>query len=104
MDVSVLAPGAAELRCQADGRPLPEIVWIRNLDNQFTMTANNIDVTETVDGLNKTSTLTIQPTTPEDTARYSCRAQNLVNSETSTEAQVNIFGKFFLTNLGVIEV
>jgi hypothetical protein len=95
MSVSVLAPDDAELRCQADGRPVPEIVWIRNLDDQFTQTADNVDVTDTVDGLNKTSILTIQRTTPEDTATYSCRAQNSVSSETSSEVQVNVFGKFF---------
>ena len=95
MDITVLAPDVAELRCQADGQPIPQIVWIRDLDNQFTMTADNIDITETIDGLNKTSTLTIQSTTAEDTANYSCRAQNLVNSVTSMEAQVTVFGKFF---------
>ncbi|MCG8622137.1 MAG: immunoglobulin domain-containing protein [Proteobacteria bacterium] len=89
----MLAPGDAELRCQADGRPVPEIVWIRNLDDQFTQTADNVDITEAIDGLNKTSILTIQRTTPEDTATYSCRAQNLVSSETSTGVQVDIFGK-----------
>ena len=95
-NVSVLAPDAAELRCQADGRPVPEIVWIKDLDDQFTMTANNTDITENINGLNKTNILTIQPTTPGDIARYSCRAQNLVNNVTSTEAQVTVFGRFSL--------
>ena len=94
INVSVLAPDAVELRCQADGRPVPEIVWIRNLDDQFTLNADNVDVAEIIDGLNKTSTLTLRQTTPEDTATYSCRAQNLVGSATSTEVQINIFGKF----------
>ena len=94
INVSVLAPDAVELRCQADGRPVPEIVWIRNLDDQFTLNADNVDVAEIINGLNKTSTLTLRQTTPEDTATYNCRAQNLVSSATSTEVQINVFGKF----------
>ena len=33
MDVSMLAPSAVVLRCQADGQPVPEIVWIRKVAN-----------------------------------------------------------------------
>ena len=100
MDVSVLAPGAAVLHCQADGQPVPEIVWIRKVTNgpraEFSVSTGNINIAETIIGLNKTSVLTIQPTTPQDIATYSCRAQNLVGTVTSTEAQVNVFGKVLI--------
>ena len=93
MDDSVVAPNKVTLRCQADGQPTPEIVWIKNGDDQFTLTANNADIDETTDGMNKTSILTIEPSSPQDTGTYSCRAQNILSNTTSSEAQVNVFGK-----------
>ena len=100
MDISVLVPGAAVLHCQADGRPVSDIVWIRETANgsrtEFSVSTGNINIAETISGLNKTSVLTIQPTTPQDIATYSCRAQNLVGTVTSTEAQVNVFGKVLI--------
>ena len=110
IDVSVLAPGAAVLRCHADGQPVPEIVWIREIANgsrtEFNISTGNINIAEiniaeTPSGLNKTSILTIQPTTPQDIAMYSCRAQNLVGTATSTDAQVNVFGKILISWLSV---
>ena len=105
MDVSVLAPGVAVLRCQADGQPVPEIVWIREIANgprtEFNVSTGNINIAETISGLNKTSILTVQPTTPQDIAMYSCRAQNLVGTATSTDAQVNVFGKVLISWLSV---
>ena len=105
MDVSVLAPGAAVFRCQTDGQPVPEIAWIREVADgprtEFSVSTGNISIAETISGLNKTSILTIQPTTPQDIATYSCKAQNLVGTATSTEAQVNVFGKVLISWLNV---
>ena len=101
----MLAPGAVVLRCQADGQPVPEIVWIREIANgprtEFNVSTGNVSIAETISGLNKTSVLTIQPTTPQDIATYSCKAQNLVGTATSTEAQVNVFGKVLISWLNV---
>ena len=94
MDDSVVAPNRVTLRCQADGQPTPEIVWIKNGDDQFTLTANNTDIDESTDGMNRTSTLTIEPSSPRDTGAYSCRAQNTLSLMTSSEAQVNVFSEY----------
>ena len=94
----ILAPAAVTLTCSSDGQPVPDIIWIKRLANgttfEFTSSFANINITEDVNEPNKTSYLTIEPTTALDTANYSCRVQNLVGSLTSTEAEVNIFGKF----------
>ena len=100
-DVSVVAPNRVTLRCQADGQPTPEIVWIKNGDDQFTLTANNVIIDETTDGMNKTSTLTIEPSSPQDTGTYRCRAQNMLSIMTSSEAQVNVFSEYSLSCLVV---
>ena len=94
MDDSVVAPNRVTLRCQAGGQPTPEIVWIKNGDDQFTLTANNVIIDETNDSTNKTSQLTIEPSSPQDTGAYSCRAQNILNLKTTSEAQVNVFSKY----------
>lgn len=98
MNVSVLAPGAAMLTCQADGEPLPDIVWIRmstngSMTTEFNESAGNNMINEAVDGLNKTSFLTIQPTSALDTADYRCRVQNEVDFVRSDTARVTIYGK-----------
>ena len=101
MDVSVVAPEAVRLRCQVAGQPVPQIVWIREFSTgtvtEFTMSTDNINITETIDGLNKTSVLIIQPTSALDTARFRCRAQNQLSVSTtivvySIEVQINIYG------------
>ena len=103
VDVSVVAPEAVMLRCQVAGQPLPQIMWIRELSNgtmtEFTMSTDNINITETIDVLNKTvtSVLIIQPTSALDTARFRCRAQNQLSVSINIvvytiEVQVNIYG------------
>ena len=102
-NVSVLAPEAAVLSCQADGEPLPDIVWVRMSTDGSMMTAEfnestgNVMINETVNGLNKTSVLTIQPTSALDTADYRCRVQNEVGSVLSNTARVTVYGKLQLT-------
>ena len=93
---AVLAPGAVTLRCRGDGQPLPDIVWIKRLANgttfEFTSSSDNINITDVVSKPNKTSYLTIEPTSALDTANYSCRVENLVGSLTSGEAVVTVYG------------
>lgn len=96
MDITVLAPNAAVLHCQADGEPVPGITWIRELNNGSTvelMPKGNITITEQVDGLNKTSVLTIQPTCIQDSGDYKCRAQNELISVLSENFHVTIYSK-----------
>ena len=93
----VLAPGQVVLMCKASGDPSPNIVWMRELVNgtitEFGSSTDNIHITEITDDQNITSIFTIQPTSVEDTATYSCRAQNELHSLISQRAQVNIFSR-----------
>lgn len=96
MDITVLAPNAAVLHCQADGEPLPGITWIREQNNGSTvelMPEGNIMIIEHIDGLNKTSVLTIQPTCIQDSGDYKCRAQNELNSVLSENFHITIYSK-----------
>ena len=96
IDDSVVAPNRITLHCQAGGQPTPEIVWIKNGDDRFTLTANNVIIDETTVGMNKTSILIIEPSSPQDTGTYRCRAQNTLSLITSSEAQVNAFSKYYV--------
>ena len=105
---SVVAPDMVVLTCQADGEPLPDIVWIKESAdgyvtefNASTLTSmGNITIEETIDGLNKTSTLRVLPTSALDTANYSCRAQNNVGILLSRTAEVTVYGKLCGNNGG----
>ena len=97
MNVTVLVPDAAVLRCQADGEPVPDITWIRELNNGSSVELTpkgNVMITKQVDRLNRTSLLTIQPTSIQDSGNYRCRAQNELNStELSNNIHITIYGK-----------
>ena len=99
-NVSVIAPDQVVLTCQADGEPAPDIVWIKYLGNGSSVEVNtstgNIDIAERVDGSNRTSILTIQPTSALDAADYTCRVQNevIVDGILSTPARVTVYGEF----------
>lgn len=95
-DTAVLVPDAAVLRCQADGRPVPDITWIRELTNGSNMeltSEGNIMITEQVIGLNMTSALTIQSTSIQDGGVYKCRAENELNSVISRNFRLTTYGK-----------
>lgn len=97
MDIAVLAPGAAVLRCQADGEPVPDITWIRELNNGSSMefvSEDNLMITEQVSGLNKISVFTIQSTSIQDSGDYKCRAQNEPSSVLSENFHVTVYSKF----------
>ena len=97
MDIAVLAPGAAALRCQADGEPVPDITWIRELNNGSSVefvSEDNLMITEQVSGLNKTSVFTIQSTSIQDSGDYKCRAQNELSSVLSENFHVTVYSKF----------
>ena len=102
MDVAVLAPAAAVLRCQADGEPIPDIIWMKELNNESSVELTlegNVMITEQVSGLNKTSDLTIQPTNIQDSGNYRCRTQNEQNSVLSENFHVTVYGKFSINFL-----
>ena len=99
MDIAVLAPDSAVLQCQADGEPVPNITWIRELNNGSDtelISEGNTMITEHVSGLNKTSVLTIQPTSTQDSGSYRCKAQNELNSLLSGNFRITIYGKFLI--------
>ena len=94
MDITVLSPEAAILYCLASGEPLPEIVWIKEFANgSVTIVGDFASITEITNPPNKTSILTIDPTSAQDTADYSCRVQNQQYSLTSGKAQVIVLSK-----------
>lgn len=95
MDITVLSPEAAILSCLASGEPLPEIVWIKEFANGSVTNVDNFaNITEITNVPNKTSILTIEPTSAKDTANYSCQVQNQLYSLTSGEAKLTILSKF----------
>jgi hypothetical protein len=101
MYIAVLAPDAAVLYCQADGEPVPDITWIRELNNgsgvELISEGNiNVMITEQVSGLNKTSVLTIQSTSIQDSGDYKCRAENELSSVLSETYHVIVYSKFFV--------
>ena len=101
----MLAPDSAVLQCQADGEPVPNITWIRELNNGSNtelISEGNTMITEHVSGLNKTSVLTIQPTSIQDSGSYRCRAQNELNSLLSGIFCITIYGKFLILLIKLI--
>ena len=104
MDIAVLVPDAAVLHCQADGEPIPDISWMRELNNGSSvelMSEGNVTITEEINGLNKTSTLTIQSSSIQDSGNYRCRAENELNSVLSGIFHLTTYGKlpiFLLVN------
>ena len=97
MDAVVQAPGALDLTCTASGVPQPDVTWTKTLRDgstvQYTIAAENVNITNTFDGVNVTSNLTISLTDSNFTANYSCRASNFLGSTSeSSQAQVIIAG------------
>ena len=94
---TVIAPTKVDLSCRADGVPTPTISWIKTLQNGsvfvYSMSSGNLNITEELDGLNQTSTLTIEPTNALDTGNYSCRAMNGFGERESEQTEVRVFGK-----------
>ena len=96
MDIAVLIPDAAVLRCQADGEPIPDITWMRELNNGSSVeliSEGNVIITKEINGLNKTSTLTIQSSNVQDSGNYRCRAENQLNSVLSGIFHITTYGK-----------
>ena len=104
MDVNVLSPAPAVLNCTATGEPTPQFTWTKMFPNGTTVdmleSMSNIDISTTRSGGNVTSTLTIEPTDAFDTANYTCTAENMIGSVTSSEAEVTVFGKMLKSFLG----
>ena len=98
MNSTVLLPAMVELSCMADGVPAPTITWIMSLDNgtdiELSSSGENINIVSMTSGLNRTSTLTINPTSALDTASYRCRAESSVfGAFNSGVAYVAVYGK-----------
>ena len=95
--VSVFAPIPLTLTCTAEGYPRPTIVWTRTSptgeETEFSLPMDNIDLTETANGLNVTSNLSILVTDELDTGKWSCRANNNFGEAVSRPAEVVIFCK-----------
>ena len=91
----MLSPERAILHCLASGEPLPEIVLIKEFANGSVINVNDFtNITEITNPPNKTSILTIEPTSAQDTAKYSCQVQNRLHLLTSGKAKVTILSKF----------
>ena len=98
--VSVFAPTPLTLTCTAEGYPRPTIVWARTFPNgvvtEFSLPIigmDDVDLTETANGLNVTSNLTILETNELDTGNWSCRANNSLGEAVSQQAEVVIYCK-----------
>ena len=97
MGDTVIGPTKVDLRCRADGVPIPTFSWIKTLQNGsvfvYSMSSGNLNISEELDGLNQTSTLTIEPTSALDSANYSCRATNGFGQRESEQTEVIVFGE-----------
>ena len=58
---------------------------------KYSISSGNLNITEELDGLNQTSTLTIEPTSALDTANYSCRVMNGFGQRESEQTEVIVF-------------
>lgn len=77
------------LECQLIGQPMPEIVWYKDGISIL----NNPDYLTTY--INGICTLKIEETFAEDSAKYTCRAFNILGSA-ETSATLTVEGKFDL--------
>ncbi len=95
--VSVFSPTPLTLTCTADGYPRPKIVWTRTFPNRevtnISLPMDNVDLTETANGLNVTSILTILVTDELNTGNWSCIANNNFGEAVSRPAEVVIYCK-----------
>ena len=99
MNSTVLSPAMVELSCMADGVPAPTISWIMTLDNgtdiELSSSMERINIVSMTSGLNRTSTLTTDPTSALDTASYRCRAESSVFGAVDSDvAYVTVYGKW----------
>ncbi len=95
--VSVFAPTPLTLTCTAEGYPRPTIVWTKTSPNgevaEFSLPRDIFNLTETANGLNVTSSLTILDTNELNTGNWSCRANNSLGEAISQQAEVVIYCK-----------
>ena len=101
VDTVVQAPDALTLTCTAGGVPQPDVTWTKTLRDGstvlYTASADNVNIINTYNGVNVTSTLTICPTDRNITANYSCSASNFIGSTSeSLQAQVIIAGNLYV--------
>ena len=79
-------------QCEAEGRPLPTILWKRN--GVLLLNTTNIYITEeAVDDFTRVSTLTLVNATLEDIGAYECNASNDVG-DNSGVFNVTVFGMY----------
>ena len=97
VSVSVLAPTPLTLTCTAEGYPRPTIIWTKTSPNgevaEFSLPRDIFNLTETANGLNVTSSLTILDTNELNTGNWSCRAANNFGDAISHPAEVVIYCK-----------
>ena len=100
MNSTVFSPAMAVLSCTADGVPVPTITWIMTFENgtdiELSSSMERINIESMTSGLNRTSTLTIDPTSALDTASYRCKANSDVfGAFDSDVAYVTVYGKSY---------
>ncbi len=74
---SVTAGDNVTIQCIANGFPLPDIVWFKNINTQLYSTPYMVITHETNQTINTvTSSLSLLQVTEEDTGLYVCIANN----------------------------
>ncbi|RDD45645.1 Deleted in malignant brain tumors 1 protein [Trichoplax sp. H2] len=80
----------ARLQCQAAGRPLPSITWMKN--NVTLIPGNTTNVADVISNLKSkiTSYLTFSPLSITDNGAYSCLVRNPINNQVLQTSLSNI--------------
>ena len=95
MDQTENEGGTTSFTCEANGEPLPIIIWYFNGAALNENNASKYAITERQSPNSNVNTLTIMSVESSDVGTYTCNATNVISSDTSS-AVLTVNGEFLI--------